>query len=46
MELYAEGLGLPAISRVLKAKLGTVYSWVKKARWGRGLAARSGPAQD
>ena len=42
--LYAEGLGLSAISRVLKTKLGTVYSWVKKSPVGRGVAARPGPA--
>ena len=41
---YTEGLGLSAISRVLKAKLGTVYSWVKKSLLGRGVAAGAGAA--
>ena len=44
VELYAEGLGLSAISRVLNTKLGTVYSWVKKSPLGWGVAARPGAA--
>ena len=44
VDLYAEGLGIPAISRVLKTALGTVYSWVKKSPMGRGLAAHAGAA--
>ena len=32
LELYVEGLGLSAISRVLRVKLETVYGWVKKVR--------------
>ena len=42
VDLYAEGLGISAISRVLRAKLGTVYSWVKKSLLGGGVAAGAG----
>ena len=31
--MYGEGSSIEAISRVLGVKTGTVYSWVKKARW-------------
>ena len=37
LELYIEGLGLSAISRVLRVKLETVYGWVKKVRAAFGL---------
>ena len=36
LELYLEGLGLSAISRVLSTKLETVYGWVKNVRVGAG----------
>ena len=37
LELYLEGLGLSAISRVLSTKLETVYGWVKNVRVGAGI---------
>ena len=39
LELYIEGLGFSAISRVLRVKLETVYSWVKKSPRGVRTAA-------
>ena len=32
-----QGMAVAAISRVLEVKLGTVYEWVKKARWALGI---------
>ena len=37
MELYGEGLGTVAISRVLHEPLSTVFSWVKKVCWAADL---------
>ena len=31
MDMYCEGSSISAISKVMGVKLGTVYSWVKKA---------------
>lgn len=45
VDLYAEGLGLSAYSRVLNTKLGTVYPGVKKSPLGWGVAARDGQTQ-
>ena len=33
-EMYANGVGVSAISRILDVKLGTVYTWVKKGKMG------------
>ena len=39
IDLYGEGMAVAAISRVLEAKLGAVYEWVKKVRWALGIWA-------
>ena len=31
--MYGDGVGVAAINRILAIKPGTVYEWVKKARW-------------
>ena len=40
--MYGEGLGISAISRVLRVKLETAYSWIKKSLLGRGFVASDG----
>ena len=33
VDLYTEGSSMEAMGRVLRVKLGAVYSWVKKTQW-------------
>ena len=40
--MYAEGLGISAIGRVLRVKLETAFSWVKKSLLGWGFVAEVG----
>ena len=44
MDMYTEGSNLEAIGRMLGAKPGTVYSWVKKSPMGLGVDENPGGA--